>query len=278
MDTIHMDMLLLKKEKLKMANENKNTNSATPKKDNTAILKKDNSGKTPFSVVESYKHIRIHLVTALSNAEGNVVTVSSPNAAEGKSNTAANTAITLSQLNKKVLLIDADSRRSTIHQKLKIENELGLMDVITGEATVDAVVKSYNPYLDIMTSGTNHNNPSELYSSQSFDDMIKEVSEKYDYVLIDTPPVNIVSDALVIAQKTTGMLLVIRADFTNGDSFRKALNLTKALDINLLGVVINSVNAESKKYYKYGKYGKYGYGKYGRYGKYGYGKYDKYGY
>lgn len=244
----------------------------------SAIIKKESSGKTPFSVVESYKHIRIHLVTALANAEGNVVTVSSPNAAEGKSTTAVNTAITLSQLNKKVLLIDADSRRSTIHQKLKMQNELGLMDVITGASACEDVIKNYNPYLDIMTSGTNHNNPSELYSSQAFDDLIAKVSEQYDYVLIDTPPVNIVSDALVIAQKTTGLLFVIRADFTNGDSFRKAHNLTKALDINLLGVVINSVNAESKKYYKYGKYGKYAKYGYGKYGKYGYGKYDKYGY
>ncbi len=245
-----------------------------------SLFKKDSSTKTPFSVVEAYKHIRIHLVTALSNAEGNVVTISSPNAGEGKSTTAVNTAITLSQLNKKVLLVDADSRRSTIHKKLKIENELGLMDVITGTSQFEECVKNYSSYLDILTSGSNHNNPSELYSSQGFDDFINYVSERYDYVIIDTPPVNIVSDALVIAQKCTGLLMIIRANFTNSDSLKKAHNLIKALHINLLGTIINGVDPEAKKYYKYGKYAKYGYGKYGKYGygKYGYGKYDKYGY
>jgi capsular exopolysaccharide synthesis family protein len=250
-----------------MANETQNKS--------VSLLKKEGTNRTPFSVVEAYKHIRIHLVTELSSAGGNVVTISSPNAGEGKSTTAVNTAITLSQLNKKVLLVDADSRRSTIHKKLKIENTTGLMEVISGSLDFEDCVKNYSSYLDILTSGANHNNPSELYSSQGFDDFIAKVSELYDFVIIDTPPINIVSDALVIAQKCTGLLMIIRANFTNSESFKKAHNLIKALHINLLGTIINGVDPETKKYYKYGKYGKYA--KYG-YGKYGYGKYDKYGY
>ena len=233
--------------------------------------KKDSQGKTPFSVIEAYKHVRIHLVTALNESNGNVVTISSANAAEGKSTTAINIAITLSQLNKKILLIDADSRRSTIHQKLKIENGPGLLDIIRDGATLDDVVINYNPYLDILTAGKYYNNPSELYSSDEFDSLIQDASKKYDYVIIDTPPVNIVSDALVIAQKTTGMLLVIRAGFTNNETFKRAVSQARSLNINLLGVIMNGVDTESKKYYKYGKYGKYGYGKY-------YNKYDRYGY
>ena len=260
------------KEVTTMANANAN------KSKTVSLLKKETSNKTPFSVVEAYKHIRIHLVTALSSAGGNVVTISSPNAGEGKSTTAVNTAITLSQLNKKVLLVDADSRRSTIHKKLKIENELGLMDVITNSSSLEDCVKQYSSHLDILTAGSNHNNPSELYSSQGFDDFIAKVSEMYDFVIIDTPPVNIVSDALVIAQKCTGLLMIIRANFTNNESFKKAHNLIKALHINLLGTIINGVDPETKKYYKYGKYGKYAKYGYGKYGKYGYGKYDKYGY
>lgn len=215
--------------------------------------------KTPFSVIEAYKGARIQLINALAEAGGNVAVFSSPNASEGKSTTVSNIAITLSQLKKRVLLIDADSRRPTIHTKFKFENDLGLLDILSDNANFETVVHHYSPFLDVVTSGSNYSNPSELYSSKSYDNFIDTVSREYDYVLIDTPPVNIVSDALVIGQKATGIVLVVRAGVTDRQSLVKATNLFRSLIIMPLGIVVNATDSRNKKYV----YKKYGYHKYG---------------
>lgn len=231
------------------------------------ILNTENPNAVPFSVVEAYKNIRLQLTTALSKTGGKTVAISSPNASEGKSTTAVNIAITLSQLNKKVLIIDADIRRGTVHQKLKIENDKGCLDVLSGAAKLEEAIKNHTPYLDIMTCGVALSNSCELFDSPAFDSMLQQLSEKYDYIIVDTPPLNLVSDALVISKKCDGLLYVIRSSVTTYEAFRKSLNSTERLGVNLVGVVINAINSQSGKYYKskYGKYGKYGY-----YNKYGY--------
>ena len=254
-----------------MQNENKNPNVTTDEEvvaSNVTI--KTKSSKTPFSVLESYKSIRIHLVSILAKTNGKIVAISSPNASEGKSTTAVNIAITLSQLNKKVVIIDADTRRATVHKKLKLENSLGCLDIIANDTPIDDAIHHYSSYLDVITSGTFSSNPSELFSSSAFDKMLSELSSKYDYVIIDTPPINLISDALVISQKCDGLLLVLRAGVTSIDSFKQTIASTNELNIFVLGVVINGSDAAPEGLYKYRKYGKYG--------RYGYGKYKKYGY
>ena len=243
------------------------------KSDSSRILGNEKQKKVPFAVVEAYKTTRIHIVSTLEKINGKIIAISSPNAAEGKSTTAINVAIALSQLNKKVLIIDADSRRSTIHKKLKTENGLGCLDVISGTATIEEATRSYNHNLKFITAGTQTNNPSELFSTDSFSDMLNSIKDSYDYIIIDTPPINLVSDALVIAQKCDGIILIARANITSYDAFKRTLNSTKELNINVLGVIINGYESEkSYKYGKYGRYGKYGYGRYS-YGRYGYYRY-----
>ncbi len=233
---------------------------------NERLVGSATQNKVPFAVVEAYKTTRIHLISTLEKINGKVVAISSPNAAEGKSTTAINIAIALSQLNKKVLVIDADSRRSTIHKKLKIENELGCLDIINGTVKFEDVVKKHNDCLDIITSGTQASNPSELFSTDEFGVWLTNIRDSYDYIIIDTPPINLVSDALVIAQKCDGLLLIVRADVTTYDAFKRTIDSTTELNINILGVVINGTDSEkSYKYGKYGRYGKYGYSRYGYY-------------
>ena len=230
--------------------------------ENTRLVSGGGPNKVPFAVVEAYKSIRIHLMSALKDINGKIVAFSSPNASEGKSTTSVNIAITLSQLNKKVILVDSDVRRATVNKKLRIPNEIGCSDVLAGEAKLEDAVVSYNPYLDILTSGTIANNPSELFSSAAFDRLLSELREKYEYVIIDTPPVNLVSDALAIAQKCDGLVLIARASVTTYAAFRSAVATVKQLNINLIGTVINGSGATRKKYRSYYKYSKYGYSKY----------------
>jgi len=246
-------------------------NKTTAKPDTTTnnnerLVGSATQNKVPFAVVEAYKTTRIHLISTLEKINGKVVAISSPNAAEGKSTTAINISIALSQLNKKVLVIDADSRRSTIHKKLKIENELGCLDIINGTAKFEDIIKKHNDYLDIITAGTQASNPSELFSTDSFGNWLNEIRDAYDYIIIDTPPINLVSDALVIAQKCDGLLLIVRADVTTYDALKRTINSTTELNINVLGVVINGTDSEkSYKYGKYGRYSKYGYSRYSYY-------------
>lgn len=125
--------------------------------------------KVPFAVSEAYKNIRTNLVSILARQGNKVIAVSSPNASEGKSTTAINTAISLSQLNKKVILIDADAHRPSLHSKLRLDNKNGLMDVINGITDIDGTVKKYNTYLDILTVGNIPQNPTEVFDSVGFD-------------------------------------------------------------------------------------------------------------
>ena len=224
---------------------------------NEKILSQESRSKVPFSVVEAYKNLRIHLVSILERNNSKVVAMSSANASEGKSTTSINLAVTLSQLNKKVILIDADSRRATIHQKLKLDNNKGCLDVISGNAELKEVIKSYNQYLDVITAGSVFNNPTELFCSNAFERMLTELRNMYDYIIIDTPPVNLVSDALVISQKCDGLVFVVRSGVTSYETFKNALISANQLGINVLGAIMNGVGGDTNKYLKYGFYGAY---------------------
>lgn len=233
--------------------------------ENTRLISNGKTNKVPFAVVEAYKNIRIHLMSALAKENGKVIAFSSPNASEGKSTTSVNIAITLSQLNKKVVLVDADVRRATVNKKLHLENNLGCTDVLVGNSTLEEALQSFNASLDILTSGSVAENPSELFSSTAFDRLLSELREKYDYVIIDTPPVNLVSDTLAIAQKCDGLVIIARAAVTTYASFKSAVATIKQLNINLIGTIINGSGASRKKYRSYYRYSKYGYSKYAYY-------------
>ncbi len=221
------------------------------------ILSQESRNKVPFSVVEAYKNLRMHVIALLEKDNSKVVAISSANASEGKSTTAINLAITLSQLNKKVIIIDADSRRATIHQKLKLENNKGCLDIINGDVDLKDAISSYNQYLDVITAGSVFNNPTELYCSNAFERMVTELRNMYDYVVFDTPPINLVSDALAISQKCDGLILVVRTNVTTYEAFKNALISTKQLGIKVLGAVMNGLGSENNKYLKYGFYGAY---------------------
>lgn len=233
--------------------------NVTEKNSNEKILISDIRKKVTFSIVESYKNIRTNITSLMAKNNAKILAISSPNAAEGKSTTSLNIAITISQLEKKVLIIDADTHRPTIHKKLKIENNKGLLDLLVEKGDISEAVYHHNDYLDVLTSGSNTTKPTELLNSEKFDELLNEIREIYDYVIIDTPPINPVSDALVIAQKVDAVVLVVRASSTTHDAFKKALKSLNVLDLKVDGVIINGADPRPKGYYK----SKYSYYKYG---------------
>ncbi len=227
----------------------------------------------PFAVVEAYKAIRTNLTFLLASSDTKVFGITSPEAGEGKSTTSVNMAIAFSQLGDKVLLIDADMRRSSIHKKLKLENNAGLSNILAGFNNYKDVINHISDTFDVITAGQVPPNPSELLGSARFKELVDAVGREYSYVIIDTPPVDVVTDALVIAPQTAGLVLVVKDQVTPTDSIARAIEAANFANINLLGAIMNAANPKSGSGYGYRKYGR----RYGYYRKYGYSKYG-YGY
>ena len=213
-----------------------------------------------FAIVESYKNTRTNIVNLMAKKNAKTLAISSPNASEGKSTTSLNVAITISQLEKRVLVIDCDVHKPTIHKKLKIDNNIGILDVILEKATLKEAIHKHNDYLDVLTCNTLPVKSTELLNTTKFDELLKQLSEEYDYIIIDTPPINPVSDALVIAQKVDAFVLVIRAASTTHDAYKKAVKALAVLGISVDGVIINGADPRPKGYYK-SKYSYYKSGK-----------------
>ena len=223
-----------------------------------------------FPVTEAYKNLRTNISFALSTKKNKMFVVSSALAAEGKSTVAANIAITFAQNSNKVLLVDGDLRKPVQHRIFNVKNEKGISTLISGtDQPEDAVHMNVIDNLDIITSGPIPPNPSEMLGSDSMKELLKELSSQYDYIIIDTPPINIVTDALTLFDTIAGVLLVAKHAQSTYDAIEEAIESIKMADGSVLGIILNNVEMTGGKYggkysykYRYGyKYGyKYGYG------------------
>ncbi len=227
---------------------------------NEKLVIDDIRHRVTFSIVESYKNIRTNILTLLEKKDAKILQFSSPDASEGKSTTSLNIAITISQLGKKVLIIDADIHRPSLHKKLKIDNKRGLWDVIAENADVKDIVHTHNSFLDVLTCNNSSVKSSELLNSEKFGSLLTELRDLYDVIIIDSPPINPVSDALVISQKVDAVVLIVRAFSTTYDAFRKAVKSLEILEVDIDGVIINGADPRPKGYYK-SKYSYYKSGK-----------------
>ena len=216
----------------------------------------------PFNVIESYKTIRSNIIFTLGTSAKKVIAVSSPNPGEGKSTTAANIAIALAQTGSAVLLIDADLRKPIQHKIFKSGNKEGLSTlIIMKSAEEDVIKKEVARGLDMLPSGPIPPNPSELLASERFRTIIEQFSKKYDYVIIDTPPINVVSDAMVIKDFISGILLVLKYSSTTYEDLSVSMKQTSLVKANVLGFVLNESDYSRTTRYSYYKYyGRYGYG------------------
>lgn len=205
----------------------------------------------PFAAKEAYNSLRTNLLYALSPTNGKIVAVTSSNAGEGKSTVSINLALTMASANVKVLLIDADLRRPTIHKKLRIDNSTGLSKFIVGFETMsDSLKRNVFTNLDVMTSGPIPPNPSELLGSENMRVFLQKASDYYDYIIIDTPPVNIVTDVAVMSDCISGVLLVTSYGNTTFEDVKKAKSTFDKVNAKLLGMVLAGVENKKSIYKK----------------------------
>ena len=185
-----------------------------------------------------------------------VVTSAGPSA--GKSTTAANVAIAYAQAGKKVLLIDGNLRKPTVHHTFETKNVFGLSSLVTDQINVNQAVQNTQiENLSILTSGPIPPNPSELLASNRFKELLSNFEECFDMIIIDTPPLLAVTDAVIMATVSDGTLIITNAETNNKHHLVKAKEVLQKSDANILGVVLNNVEKSSKDdYYYYEYYGK----------------------
>lgn len=220
--------------------------------------------ESPFAIKEAYVKLRTSLLfcmTADKERPCSTFAVTSAKPSEGKSLTAANIAISYAMLGRRVLLVDADMRKAGQRSLWSVRSSAGLCDFLAKISRLEFAKVTDLP-LWIVCTGTIPPNPSELLSSERMRRFVAESAETYDYVIIDTPPINTVADAQIISTYVDGVVLVTRSGVTTTDELNDAMDAVLRAGGNLCGVVLNDMNMKSGKYahkYKYKYGGKYGY-------------------
>ncbi|SDA25297.1 capsular exopolysaccharide family [Ruminococcus sp. YE71] len=236
------------------------TNNRRPPKRYFTLLDKELS----FQATEAFKTLRTNLMFSLATKDSKAFAVTSSIQHEGKSTMTANLALTFVQMQAKVLLIDADLRKPTQQRLFKLKNKEGLSTLLAGLSTFrDVVCRDIIPGLDVLTSGPIPPNPSEMLGSERMKKMLSDLSSRYDYIIIDTPPINIVTDALTLSDSIAGVVLVAMSGVTTVDSYKQAVEAVEFANGTILGSVITNVPAGTGRH-SYKNYGKLGYGYYGK--------------
>ncbi|WP_338432732.1 CpsD/CapB family tyrosine-protein kinase [Clostridium tyrobutyricum] len=208
--------------------------------------------KSPIS--ESYRTLRTNIQFSSVDNEVQTIMITSSGPGEGKSTTASNLAIVMAESGAKTIIIDCDQRNPILHKKFLVSNRTGLSDVLAGKAEFqDAVINTGidNLNLDLLTSGTKPPNPSGLLASRRMKTFIEDLKEKYRYIIIDTPPVIAVTDAQIVSTYVDGCILVVASSQADRDAALKAKRLLEKVNANILGTVLNKVEAKGKGYYGY---------------------------
>ena len=262
--------------KNKQANLKKNLQAGVKKNTDAPVLIGDDIG---FVASEAYKLLRTKLQFSFADDSGcRVICLSSALSGEGKSLTSVNLAHTLSQLNKKVILIDCDMRRPTLAEKLGIMKTPGLSSYLTAQSNLETLIQKPNlkgsgDNFYVISAGQNPPNPIELLSSARMKHMLDALRKDFDYVVLDMPPITEVSDALAVANNTDGVLLVVRENYCDRIALAETVRQFEFINAKILGTVFNCTDEHTgnygKRYYKhyYKRYYKRYYHRYGsRYG------------
>jgi len=211
-------------------------------------------------MAESYRALRTSLLLSNLGSPPKVIIVTSALPQEGKTTTSINTAVVLAQKGVRVLLIDADLRRPSIHKTLGMGPHSGLSNVLTGSTTLEQAISrtSILPNLFVLPAGTPPPNPAELLASSNMRDVLNQLREHYDHIVIDTPPSLSVTDAVVLSPRADAVVLVIRSGQTTKQALRRSRDILMQVNAKVVGVLLNAVDLSSPDYYYYYEYrGKY---------------------
>ena len=241
---------------------------ASHRSNRTEYLLSDN---TPFDVTEAFRNLKAALSVSFPKKEGGVtIMTTSAYPEDGKTTVTVNLALMFALSDAKVILIDADIRKGRVAKYFKRRSAPGLSDYLSGQNSLDEVVhhSHMNENLSYITCGTHSPKPYELLESEEMKKLLNELKTQYDYIIIDTPPILLISDALALAPLTDGVALVCRHQVSYVSDIARALNSLTFAKANVLGVIVND--------YKQPKSGKFygGYKKYYYYNSYSYGSTD----
>ncbi|MDO4169011.1 MAG: CpsD/CapB family tyrosine-protein kinase [Lachnospiraceae bacterium] len=214
----------------------------------------------PFNFVEAYKSLRTNIDFLASTNNYHSILITSAGPWDGKSTVSINLAVAMADSGKKVVLVDCDMRKGSVATYLKISrNSPGITDVLSEKNSLnDVILHNDDLNIDILPVGALPSNPSEVIGSMEMVSLLQSLSDIYDYIFIDAPPVSVVTDAVILSRFVDGVLLVVRIDETT----KKDLNLTKKRleDVNahILGAVLNGYNVKNHAYGNYYSYDAYG--------------------
>lgn len=211
--------------------------------------------KKPQSVAaEAYRTLRTNLQHTAVDKKIKTILITSPRPREGKTTVAANLALIMIQDNKKVLIVDCDFRKPSLYEKFNISNTKGLSDYLISGKDLNEIVVQYSDNLYILTSGTVQPNPSEMLSSIKMKRFMEIVYDKFDYIIIDSPPINLVTDAQIISTMVDGVLLVISIEDSIKEECINAKELLLKVKANILGIVANKIPLDNNyRYYSHNK-------------------------
>ncbi len=219
------------------------------------------SASSPFAIKEAYNSIRTKLIFTGKGEKCPVFAVTSSLAGDGKTTNAVSLAVSIAMADQRVLLIDSDMRRPSVHRYFNIECRNGLSEILAGLSSEIKLHPTENSNLSILTAGQIPPNPAELLGSRQMDMLLDYVRQYFDYVIIDTPPVNIVTDATVIAGKITGYILVVQSGKTHIRDLSDAIRQIEEMNGNIVGTILNDPMGRGEAHYSnhYSRYGKYKY-------------------
>jgi len=200
---------------------------------------------------ESYRTLRTNIQYSSIDKEIKSIVVTSADPQDGKSTISGNLALSFAQNGKKVIIIDCDLRRPSIHKKFNLSNLYGLSEVLIGKETLDNAIQEYKTNIHVLPSGKIPPNSAEMISSISMNNLLEELKIKYDIVIIDSPPLGTFSDGQILSTKVDGTILVVKAGESKIEAVKEAKNLLNKVGANIIGVVINKVNDDKKKNYYY---------------------------
>lgn len=200
---------------------------------------------------EAIRTIKTNIKYSSADRNKKIILVTSSEAGEGKSTIAANLALSLSQDGKRVILIDGDLRRPSVHKKFRISALEGLTEVLIGEKDLEKAKVKIDNNLDVIPLGHIPPNPAELLASDKMEQILSTLREEYDYIIIDTNPLGIVADSQILSSKVDGVVLVAKYESTKKDNLITCKKLIDQVGGKIIGVVINRVKVKGNKYYYY---------------------------